>query len=312
MPDQQIEYAIALARAGRLPDAAVMLRHTLYDHPDDIMAWKWLAFSTTDPHEALTAVRQVARLDPHDRWAREAYPMFERAARDAMIRYPAHGGTRAEGCMPVVMLSLVLLSGVLLILVAGRRLDTTAVQSLMAGTSGAPLEVPADVQVNSDQTYYSFEAGNLQEVQQALYTQGPEVEGAGQHSIALTNYEMWVTWEMTQSVTGCRMDNVIVHLDIMYTYPEWVPVGSPPNELVGEWNRFMDHVTAHEEHHGTIARQCAADLAMLLDSFDPGAVCTEAQTDLDKLVNDLYESCEIKQQAYDAAEGRTTFPLPAP
>jgi predicted secreted Zn-dependent protease len=168
------------------------------------------------------------------------------------------------------------------------------------------------VQVNSDVTFYSFAAGNVQEVQQALYTQGPEVDGAGQHSIALTNYEMWVTWEMTQSVTGCRMDDVIVHLDITYTYPQWIPAGTPPGELVGEWNRFMEHVTAHEEHHGMIARQCAAGLAMLLDSFDPGSICTESQSGLDTLVNDLYESCEIQQQAFDAAEGRTTFPLPAP
>lgn len=319
MNPDQFEYAVKLARTGNLPEAARLLRDIVRQQPQNMVAWKWLAYTSTDPREALTAVQTVMQLNPGDQWAREVWPTYQKYAQDAGLtvvpqrRMAVTPSRSTESWVSVMLLGGILLAGALLIVLAGGKLE--AVPEVMRGTVVAPLgqaqpALPATVDMSSEVEYYSFEAADLQEIQHALYTQGPSIEEEGEHSIALTNYELWVTWKMAQSVTGCRVDDVIVHLDVTYIYPQWIPLGQPDRALQTEWDRFYQHVVNHEEYHGQIARQCAADLADLLHTYNPGSVCTDAQADLDNMVRDLYASCEARQQAFDVDHGRTTFPLP--
>jgi predicted secreted Zn-dependent protease len=126
----------------------------------------------------------------------------------------------------------------------------------------------------------------------------------------MTNYQIFVTWEMAQSFGICRMRNVVVHLEVVYTYPQWLRSDSPEPQAVVEWDRFETYVREHEERHGEIAQECAQELTEQMESFEPGGSCMAAQENLDALVSDLYEQCEARQQAFDDEEGRTTFPLP--
>jgi predicted secreted Zn-dependent protease len=207
-----------------------------------------------------------------------------------------------------------ILAGVLLIGATGIQIRIPGTEQIAEVTLTAPLgaqpPTPAHVEETSAVEYYTFDASTVNDIQEAIYTQGPKVESVGEHSIALTNYELWVTWQMAQSVTTCRVQNVVVHLDLTYTYPQWQQTPEADPWLVNEWNRFFNHVVAHEEHHGQIARDCAGELADLLMNYDAGTICSQAEDNLDSVVNDLYAACEARQQAFDAAEGRTTFPLP--
>lgn len=316
MTPDQVEYAIKLARTGHLAQAASLLREVIRQQPQNHVAWKWLAYTTADPREALTAVQTVMQLNPADQWAREVWPTYQKYAQDAGLTVipqrraaPSHA---YERWLSLILVVGILLAGVVVISLAGGKLRV--VPELMRGTVVAPLgqadpPLPATVDLSSKVEYYSFEAGNVQEIQRALYTQGPSIED-GVHSIALTNYELWVTWKMAQSLTGCRIEDVVVHLDVIYIYPQWIRTGPPNLTLQQEWDRFYEHVVDHEEQHGQIARQCAADLTDLLYTYNPGSVCADAQDDLDDMVKDLYASCEARQQAFDADFGRTTFPLP--
>jgi predicted secreted Zn-dependent protease len=269
---------------------------------------KWLAYTTSDPREAHSAIRQVIRLDPDDPWTGEAANLFAASAQRNSRRIAG------QGCLSGLLMGVLVLAGLLLIGAAGLQLRIPGVEQIAQVTLAAPLgmqpETPAQVEEIASVEYYSFDASTVRDIQNAIYTQGPEVESIGEHSIALTNYELWVTWQMAQSVTSCRVQNVVVHLDITYTYPQWhQPAGADP-WLVNEWNRFFKHVVAHEEHHGQIARDCAGELADLLMNFDAGTICSASEDDLDEVVSNLYASCEARQQAFDAREVRTTFPLP--
>src|SRR5688500_928487 len=111
MPDQQLEIAVTLARQGRREEAANRLRHLLHYTPNNVAAWKWLAYTTSDRREAHSAIRHVMRLDPYDPWAHEAEIRFTA---------PTHGtagGRRAagQGCLTGLLMGALMLSGLLLI-----------------------------------------------------------------------------------------------------------------------------------------------------------------------------------------------------
>jgi predicted secreted Zn-dependent protease len=167
----------------------------------------------------------------------------------------------------------------------------------------------SDVQVASQEEYYQFEAETLAEVQSGLYSGGPSILD-DEHAIAVTTYRLWVEWEAQQAPGTCQMTDAVVHLDVAYTYPQWVPTGHPDPALYDEWDRFMAHVTAHEEHHAALALECANTLADRLEQIGGLATCDMAEGQINVLVDEVYAGCEAQQAAFDQTEGRTTFPLP--
>jgi predicted secreted Zn-dependent protease len=172
----------------------------------------------------------------------------------------------------------------------------------------APLRV-SDVQMTSQAEYYQFEAETLAEVQSGLYSGGPPILD-DEHAIAVTTYRLWVEWEARQLPGTCQMTDAIVHLDVLYTYPQWVPVGHPSPQLYDEWDRFIAHVTTHEEHHAALALECANTLADRLEQIGELVTCDMAEGQINTLVDEVYAGCEAQQAEFDRTEGRTTFPLP--
>jgi len=338
------EQAVQLAREGRLFDAAVRLRSIVEANPRNVAAWKWLAYSTSDVREALRAAHAVLHLDPSDEWAWQSLPFYQEQARAAglspappaehIIIHPKPARKSANGsCLLQFMIVIALVSAFALIGVTANRIDLSGLRQVIVSTIAAPTpteaaraitltstptvqfsleaNTPPHVEETSKVEYYAVRAGDEAGIQKILYNGGPQIDGARDHSIALTEYKLWVTWEMGQSLSACEIRDIVVHLDIKFTYPKWEPPVTPPNaKLQSEWDRFFSHVVQHEEHHAQIARECAGTLAESLQKFDAGAICTNAQGTLDQVVDGIYAACEQQQKDFDAAEGRTSFPLP--
>jgi predicted secreted Zn-dependent protease len=338
------EQAVQLAREGRLFDAAVRLRGIVEANPRNIAAWKWLAYSTSDIREALHAAHTVLHLDPSDEWARQSLLYYQEQARAAglsrtppaerIVIRPKPARKSANGsCLLQFMIVIALVSAFALIGVTANRIDLSGLRQVIVSTLVPPSPtaaaraivltstptvefsreaiLPPQVEETSAVEYYPVRAGDEASIQKILYNGGPQIDGAGEHSIALTQYKLWVTWEMGQSLSTCEVRDVVVHLDIKYIYPKWEPPVTPPDaKLQSEWDRFFSHVVQHEEHHAQIARECAGTLAQTLETFDAGATCANAQSTLDQVVDGIYAACEQRQKDFDAAEGRTSFPLP--
>ena len=328
---ESIIQAIELANEGRREEAVGLLRLIVRRAPSEVAAWKWLAYYTSDPQEALRAVLQVLQLNPHDRWAQEAWPeLEERARRAAAARSTRHRRRPVMAAALLVAITLVLIAITGLVLYAWFGVDSLL--SLSSGLLEEPLPVTQEVgpasaglaaQANPSTPpaisgvettvsthYYTFEASNLIGIQQALISQGPVVDGANEHGIAMTTYGLRVSWEMQPSETACELSAARVYLDIEYTYPRWIPTGSPRPALYDAWERFIRHVVEHEEHHGAIAQECAAELVQRIEELPPQPDCQMLEATLNALVDEVYNECEARQAAFDEAEGRTLFPLP--
>lgn len=307
----QVRLAIEYAQQDRNDEAIELLRSAVRANPENAAAWRWLAHLTVDPDEALVALRNVLRLRPDDAWARQAWPIFQERVLERTAHQQQARRSRAFNRMSVALAAVIIaLCGCIGYFGSRWALPPGALSPAIPALEGsAPLQTKAHIETESRVEYYTFGGATIADIQSGLTTQGPQVEG-GSHTIALTNYEIWVTWEMAQSITACQLREVVVHLEIVYTYPQWSPSGAPDPSATAEWERFITYVTQHEEHHGQIAVECAQDLAKQIDVFAPDNACSVAEQDLDTLVSAQYAQCEARQQAYDDAEGRTTFPLP--
>jgi predicted secreted Zn-dependent protease len=319
--------AIELVNAGRRAEALHLLRFVVGQEPEFVAAWRWLAYCTPDPHEALAAIEHILQIEPYDAWAWQAREDWQtwQARRLAREYYtlPRAGPVvaprrRPAGILPA-WLSMV---GMLLAVVAlvggmGLRMlsgfgvtgafPARAVQT--EPTALPPLELAPQVVTSTTVSYYTFQAGDMGAIQQHLYNDGPQLSNR-EHSIAMTTYELSVDWEMQQTPGACRVGSMAVNLDLEYIYPQWEPVGSPSRTLYEEWDRFMLHVVAHEEYHGRIALECANEIAELIGGIEPQRTCSALEGTLDVLISETYQTCEERQQAFDDVEGRTTFPLP--
>lgn len=346
--DEYILHAIELAEIGRQREALNLLRHVTQRRPDSVSAWKWLAYLTPDRDEALWALRTIERLAPNDPWLRTAGPaLLPRGYSDRPPRLPPRrtgDRPRRQGCLGALSATLVLVIVMAALLLAvgallwheNRAIVETNVAALVelvatADVAGEASEVGqgaaspstgpdaglvpelsalvSDVQMTSAVEYYQFEAETLPEIQQGLYELGPSIMG-DEHAIAVTTYRLWVEWEARQTSGACQMTDAVIHLDVAYTYPRWVPVGQPDPQLYDEWDRFIAHVTAHEQHHGALALDCAYTLADRLEQMDEIMACDMAEGQINALVDEVYAACEAQQAEFDRVEGRTTFPLP--
>lgn len=317
---EHISRAIDLAQAGRTSEALMLLRAVLRRDPRQIAAWKWLGYLTPDAQEALAAAHRVLALDPADGWALQSLAALEeRAGQAAALPAAALPARRRAGPSALVVSTAILLVALIVAVPLLRvRLASQPLSVILPPVNipsqVAPLEPPAEasglVVTTSTVDTYTFEAGSLAEMQRALYTQGPRLEGSDEPAIAVTSYSMRIDWEARQTLQSCELSNTTVYLDLSFLYPQWIPVGSPQPALYDEWDRFMAHVVAHEEHHGAIALGCAENLAAQIEALGTAGTCDELQSSLDALIDQVYAACEQQQAAFDATEGHISFPLP--
>jgi predicted secreted Zn-dependent protease len=333
---ESIIRAIELANSGRREEAIELLRSLVRQNPYEIAAWKWLAYYTPNPEEAVHAASKVLEYHPDDNWARQALPNLQKRQAQQAISHPAQPQVRPRkrsAKTPTALLAalIVLLAaviGLLILLWIGldsfpglrelsapiQLVGTEETSPVSSGIVNEPeptrfVGPAAGVETTSATAYYSFEASTVQGIQRALYAQGPLV-GGDDHGIALTSYTLWVNWEFLESAQACTLTGATVHLDVEYTYPQWVPTGSPNPRVYDEWDRFMRHVIEHEEHHAAIAMGCAQELTTRIETVESETACVDLESRLNGLIDDVYASCEVQQAAFDDVEGFTEFPLP--
>lgn len=373
----RIMQAVALADAGQVREALQILRDVLRTDRDQVDAWRWLAYLSPHPEEALRAAQVVQRMTPDDPWVRAAMPaLIARATQAGSVPPSAASSARRarsspprRGALGSILLGVVLgvlgaavLGGAVWIALGGPKglqpeespVEAAGDVTEFAGTeivatevsatqvvattvpqlaaTAAPIEMPAPTQVVDPQPEAPAESGSPatltadvvvshatstypiagtteRDLQLALSSEGPAL-GEGEHSIAITTYKLWVEWQAREMPSTCEMTGATVHLELEYLYPEWTTADAADESLRAEWARFMEHVQAHEEHHGELALECAYTLAARLTDARPWRVCDEVEGWVSGVIDEVYAGCEQQQLAFDEVEGTTSFPLP--
>lgn len=318
-PDARIHaailHAIEAGNAGQREEALRALRLVVERAPYQVQAWKWLAHFETDPVRAYEAAQRVMVLNPGDLWAVQALPVLGARAGFPPVARAASTSTQRR-FSPMLIATVMLL-----IMVGGGLLLWGMVSGLTAGGGledirGLTLQEPtppitdARVVTNMSTQYYQFRASTAAEIQDGLFAHGPAANpGVGPHPIASTSYVFQVDSSSVETLRSCTLADTTVNLDIVYTYPNWVPSGSPSPHLYNQWNVFYQRVVQHEETHARIAIDCAATLADRMEALGTYPTCVELELAYNEAMNRTFDECEVRQADFDSVEGLISFPL---
>ena len=124
-------------------------------------------------------------------------------------------------------------------------------------------------------------------------------------------YTQWhINWnyDFLISESGWRLKTFDTRVQIRYTLPQWDQRGRPPQEMVDEWERFMEAVTIHENGHAEIGLKAAAEMQRVI-SFTTWHAKTrnELKEQIDKKCSKIlskYRELEIKYDK-DTDHGKT-------
>jgi len=186
----------------------------------------------------------------------------------------------------------------------------TRVPTAVPAPPGESLGVEPQVVTSTDKNFYVVRGTSEEAVRNSLYQNGPYVDRLGTRALGLTTYEMSVNWAVLQLPGVCRVSEMVINLDILYTLPTWQPGGSPPSGLQAEWRDFESYVTGHEETHGEIAISCAEGIADQIANLPQATDCGSLTNTVNNVIDAGYRACESQQIEFDRVYGQTTFPLP--
>lgn len=164
-----------------------------------------------------------------------------------------------------------------------------------------------DLAVRVRTEYYRFGGSTIPEIQYGLYSRLINVNDV--HAVAVTETALSIESTMLNTSLGCTIASFTVHLDLTYTYPQWIPSDNPDPAALDEWERFIRFVIAHEEVHGTISHNCGIELVNQMNGLQRAESCDQTQAAFDAMVAQVTNNCNKRQEAFDQQEGYVTFPL---
>lgn len=184
-------------------------------------------------------------------------------------------------------------------------------ESVVENADGSPLiGVQPNVEILQNNAYYPVTGVSESSLRDSLYANGPYVERLNTRALGLTTYEMSVEWQALQLPNQCRVSDMVINLDILYTLPNWEPNGAPPAGLQQDWDAFSAYVTDHENTHGEIAINCANSIANNIALLPQMSSCQDLTASVNQVVDQGYVACESEQVEFDRVYGQTSFPLP--
>lgn len=151
--------------------------------------------------------------------------------------------------------------------------------------------------------YYNVRGKSGAEVLRQINRKGPR-HGFLVRAIAQTSYTLSYSYDTVKTSKGCRTKNVVVKMDIVYTYPKLR--GNVSRDLNRRWSRFYRGVKVHEQVHGKLAQQMAAAAEKSLKATRASGKrgCRKIKTIASRKVDKVFKAYERKQIAFDKKEHR--------
>jgi len=178
-----------------------------------------------------------------------------------------------------------------------RRLGIITFAGVMIGAGVAH----AGVKVVEKVDYYNITGDSGDALMAAMDREGPR-HGFLARAIAQTRYSLAWDLEWKGVDNRCVLKQADVTLSVHYRFPR--VTGKVPSAVKRKWATFMKGVNKHERMHGRIAREMAdaAYKAAMKLTVEGDPNCRRAKQELSKVVHEIYNRYEERQQQFDAVE----------
>ena len=96
--------------------------------------------------------------------------------------------------------------------------------------------------------YYDVDAVKLRALRRQL-NERRQAHAANPDPIGRTTQRLETRYVLRPLPAGCRMDDLVVSLEVRIHLPRWRPRGRRPEELGRRWDAMLAGLTRHEEGH---------------------------------------------------------------
>lgn len=161
----------------------------------------------------------------------------------------------------------------------------------------------AKTRITEKTEYYEISGKTGLELFLDMNRRGPR-HGFLTKAIAQTRYVTTPDGKFVHDNGVCRIKGSSVTLKITYVYPR--PRGTLDRDLARRWKLFQAYNIRHEQTHGRLARELAAELDAYLRGFavKDGPSCWKALSRFERELQAFYANDKKKQAAYDLKEHR--------
>ena len=170
-----------------------------------------------------------------------------------------------------------------------------------------PQTVSAKVILKERVTYYNVKGSNGREIFTSMLRNGPTIGRRENHALATTEFKM-----NFKDIDGylkngkCVITDVVIQLDVKYTYPRWKAPRGASSTTRSAWKHFSKTVVWHEKQHVAIARKLAEDYEKIIRKtrFRAKRECTPNEVSLKFRFNGANFRNNRKQKQFDRRDSR--------
>lgn len=184
----------------------------------------------------------------------------------------------------------------------------TAAAALLLSILYSASPALAKAKISEKTQYYEISGKTGFELLLDMNRRGPR-HGFLTKAIAQTRYETRPDGRFVHEKGVCRIKGGGVTMKITYVYPK--PRGTLDKDLARRWKLFQADNVRHEQTHGRIAKEFAAELDSFVRGFavKDGASCWKALSRFERELAALYAGNKKKQAAFDLKEHRDGGPV---
>jgi predicted secreted Zn-dependent protease len=170
----------------------------------------------------------------------------------------------------------------------------------------APTAVEAQPEQSTKYVYYAIGGGSASEIYAAMLRRGPHVHGKKAYaaSSAATSHN----GSLVQA-ESCVVKNYRLKIDFVIRLPKIANESALPAADRSRWRQFAQFLKRHEETHRSIWLACAQNLETKVRAIK-AASCSDVDARIDRLWDQMRQSCDRKHDAFDAAEQRRLLQHP--
>ena len=176
---------------------------------------------------------------------------------------------------------------------------TAILLSVLPPTSSAH----AKARITEKTEYYDISGKTGVDLFLDMNRRGPR-HGFLTKAIAQTRYETRPDGKFVHDKGVCRIAGGGVTMKITYIYPK--PRGTLDRDLDRRWKLFQADNVRHEQTHGRIAKELAAEIDRYVRGFavKDGSSCWKALSQFERDIKSFYARNKKKQAAFDLKEHR--------
>jgi predicted secreted Zn-dependent protease len=151
-------------------------------------------------------------------------------------------------------------------------------------------------------SYYTIGGETLDELEEQLLTQGPQVSATGRKHPGATQMEFTTRLGYAETERDCKIVKAEVELSARIILPRWRRPAAADQDVRMVWETLSADISRHEESHVVIAKNHARELEQALLAIRPRETCALVAAEVQETTARILKKHDEAQMRFDRIE----------